>query len=139
MNCIICGKELTGKRRKYCSKKCAQIGYITGKAETKIDRSKEAEVLFIRFQKAFNHYGGYKGNGNGFIRRIFIAACVMSGFCDSSIAKAIKRDRSTVCVHRNHLSDLEKKIAKEFLENKNYVYGSKYNNFSYGVKNDTKF
>lgn len=134
MNCIICGKELTGRRRKYCCAKCAQIGYLTGKAETKPNKSKEVSVLYERFLKAFNYPKTYNGNGNGFFIRVFVAACLECKYSDGSVAKGIGKDRSTIARHRMKVNEKEKAIAKEFLENKNYVYGSKYNNFSYRSK-----
>ena len=120
-----------GKQRKYCSKRCQQSGYKNGLSKQKPDTSKRVAELYERFQMAFNHKTGFHGNGGGFFIRVFVAACVFNGYSDNSISKAINRSRSTITKHRLKLLEEEKEIAKEFLENKNYVYGSKYNNFSY--------
>lgn len=134
MNCIICGKELKGHHRKYCSMECAQIGYKEGKSVHSVDTSKKVLELYGRFKKAFNAPRSYNGNGNGFYIRVFIAACVECNYSDNSVAKAINKDRSTVCFHRLKANEKEKQIAKEFLSDNNYVYGSKYNGFSYRSK-----
>ena len=53
MKCIICGKELTGKRKKYCSMKCAQKGFILGKSTHFKDDSKKVLSLYKRFSISF--------------------------------------------------------------------------------------
>lgn len=135
MKCIICGNELTGAQSKYCCKRCQQIGYKTGKSVTRVDTSKKVSDLYKRFLSAFRPKT-YHGNGNGFYIRVFVSACVSLGYSDRSIAKGIGKERSNISRHRLKIQENEKRIAKDFLENKNYVYGSKYNGFSYGVKND---
>lgn len=130
MNCIICGKELIRKQRKYCCPACAQAGYKLGKSDHYIDTSARVAKLYERFMEAFGNPIFY-GTGNGFYIKVFVAACIEKGYSDSSIAKGIKKDRSTICKHRINITDEEKRIAKEFLSDNNYVYGSKYNGFSY--------
>ena len=130
MNCIVCGKELKGHQRKYCCDRCAQAGYQLGKSEHYIDTSSRVESLYERFLLAFNPES-YHGTGNGFYIRVFVAACMELGYSDSSIAKGIGKERSTICKHRLRIREEEKAIAKEFLSDNNYVYGSKYNGFSY--------
>lgn len=131
MDCIVCGKELKGHQRKYCCYRCAQAGYKLGRSEHYIDTSSRVADLYIRFRQAFNNPETYRGLGNGFYIRVFVAACIEMGYSDSSIAKGIRRERSTICKHRLRLREEEKVIAKEFLSDNNYVYGSKYNGFSY--------
>ena len=130
MNCIVCGKELTGNQRKYCCPECAQAGYKLGKSYHYIDTSSRVAKLYERFMEAFGN-PIFHGTGNGFYIKVFVAACVENGYSDSSIAKGIRKERSTICKHRIRLTDEEKSIAKEFLADNNYVYGSKYNGFSY--------
>lgn len=134
--CIICGKKLTGRQRKYCSRKCGQRGYKTGKAESKINAPQEVKVLYERFLKSFKRSGGktYRGVGQGFYIRIFVSACEQIGYSDSSISEATKLERSNICRHRLNVKKEEAEIARQFLENKDYVYGSKYNDFNYGEK-----
>ena len=134
MKCVICGNELKGKQRKYCCKKCAYISYLISSQDSKKQIQEMVTKLYARFQKAFNKYSGFHGNGGGFYIRVFVSACVQCGVSDIEIADAIKKDRSTICFHRNRITENESKIAKDFLFNKNYVYSSKYNGFTYGVK-----
>lgn len=132
MKCVICGNELKGKQRKYCSKKCAYIGYALSQSDSSLCNN--ISTLYARFRKSFNKYTNYFGNGGGFYIRVFVSACVQCGISDIEIADAIKKDRSTICFHRNRITENESKIAKDFLFNNDYIYGSKYNGFSYGVK-----
>lgn len=132
MKCIICGKELIGRQRKYCCMDCAQIGFKKGLATTRKNTSKQVEVLYKRFLDAFNHPKTYHGNGNGFYPRVFVAACVELGFSDNSIALGMGKSRCNISRHRYKVSDKEKKIAHDFLGDERYKYGSKYpKGFSY--------
>lgn len=127
MKCIICGKELTRKRKKYCSMKCAQQGFILGKSTHFKDDSKKVSILYDRFSKSFNcHDIRYKcafhfKNG-GLKIRTFIAACLELGYSQQSIAHGIGRDHSTISRHRYRITENELNLAKEFLSNNNYVF-----------------
>lgn len=133
MRCIICGKKLVGKQRKYCCMEHAQVGYKIGRAETYKDNSHNVRELFQRFKKSFNCGDNFFCNKGKFIR-IFVSACLQSGWDVMSISRGIGKHHSTIYEHRDKIIKSEERIAKDFLENKNYVYGSKYNNFTYGVK-----
>lgn len=131
MKCIVCGKELRGHQRKYCSKACGYNGFLLGKSAHFIDHSKSVEKLYKRFGKSFHIRRCYRGNGIGFYIRVFVSACVSLGYSDRSIAQGIGKERSDICRHRHHITEYESQIAQEFLNNKDYVYGSKYNGFTY--------
>lgn len=127
MKCIICGKELTGKRKKYCSMKCAQKGFILGKSTHFKDDSKKVLSLYKRFSDSFNCYGleskciFHRKNG-GLKIRTFIAACLELGYSQQSIAHGIGRDHSTISRHCYRITEKEINLAKEFLSNNNYVF-----------------
>ncbi len=134
MKCIICGKELVGHQRKYCSMECAQIGYYTGKAERPKDESKEVSKLFKKYLKEYNLESYFHGYGRGKYIRRFIAACVEKGFNVSSIAKGINRCHTTVSKHVRKLTNEDKLVGHQFLLG-NYEKESIYpKGFSYGVK-----
>lgn len=133
MKCVICGTELKGKQRKYCCKKCSYVGYLVKTQNPEKEKADMILKLYERFRRAFNKRS-FRGCGGGFYARVFVAACVECKFTDTEIADVIKRERSTICFHRHRIKPKEVEIAKEFLFNKNYVYRSKYNNFSYRSK-----
>ena len=132
--CIICGKKLTGRHYKYCSMNCAQIGYKKGKAVRQSDDSKSVEKLYERFKKAFRVQRTFHDKNGGQKARVFISLCLALGYSVTSIGKGIGKDHSTVTRHKQKITQEDERIAQEFYNNKNYVDGSKYNNFTYGEK-----
>ena len=131
MKCIVCGKKLRGNRYKYCSSKCAQKGYKQGKAMRIVDKSVAVRDLYEDFKKSFLVGTSYHCKDGGTKIRTFVCACLSLGYSITSIAKGIGRDHSTISHHKYNITEDEKRLAKTFLEHKDYVYGSKYNGFSY--------
>ena len=57
MNCVVCGKELIGKQKKYCSIRCTSNYWNKqrrGKVKRYYDHQYESRVR----AKVFTHYGG---------------------------------------------------------------------------------
>lgn len=126
MKCVVCGKKLSGNKRKYCCGKCAQVGYNTGKSQPKINTEYQVRELWGYFQRAFDF------NGQRFIpsqvwkARVFICACYELGYTPNSISRGIKKDHSTVLYHHRRASDEEKMLASDFLkDSKKYRYINK--------------
>lgn len=136
MKCIICGRELVGKQVKYCRLKCANIGYRLGYNDSKENKSKTVENLYKRFKKAFDVDRERYNPKRVWLIRVFIKACLIKGYTQSSIARGIHKDHSCVHYHTKRIQKNEEKLAVEFLKNENYHYvKTNYpKGFTYGAK-----
>ena len=124
MKCIICGKELTGKKRKYCSWKCAKIAFAIGLATPQENSEKKVAELFELFKKAFNMEEKITSL-NSWKIRVFISACYERKYSANSIGRGIKKNHATVIRHYQKLKESEKKLALEFLKDpEHYRYYS---------------
>lgn len=125
-NCIMCGKKLKGRHVKYCSLKCAQKGYYTGKAKCMTNTEKQVRELFVDFQRAFDFYEKRFRQSIAWKARVFVCACFDLGHTSSSIGRGIHKDHATVLLHHRKAKEEEKKLAQDFLKNpKTYKYVDK--------------
>ena len=123
MKCIVCGKNLTGHKRKYCCPRCAQIGFISGLAKPKDNTEAQVKDLYEYFKVAFNVSKDRFSSLTSWKARVFIKACYKLGYSASSIARGLGKNHADIIYHYNKASDKEASIAKEFLSDiKNFKY-----------------
>ena len=123
MKCIICGKELTGKKMKYCSMECAKKAYVLGLSETKANTEVQIRSMWNDFNKAFDVSEKITAT-NAWKMRVFVEACYIQHHTPNSIARALKKDHATILHHKKKVQEKERLLAVQFLKDpKNYKYG----------------
>lgn len=128
MKCIVCGKEIIGRKRKYCCIKCAKIAYQVGLSKPKENTEKKVFELWQYFKRAFDMESDKITSSNAWKARVFVCACYELGHSANSIARGLHKDHSVVLHHHKKANDREKQIASEFVKDtKHYRYINKLN------------
>lgn len=122
MKCIVCGKNLTGHKRKYCCPRCAQIGFISGLARPKENTALQVQELFGYFKRGFN-FNESKFRGEVWKGRVFIWACKLLHHSPNSIARGLCKNHTDILYHLKRVKDEEKRLAEDFIkDSKHYIY-----------------
>lgn len=126
-NCVICGKELTTKQMKFCSKDCARVGHdIPGLKSRHIildERYKECTKEFTRFIRAFSFVNGIRLNDKMLSKlRIFSCAMREKHLSADLIGKVTNKKPSTIKYHLKQITEEERFYANQFLTNTKYKY-----------------
>lgn len=122
MNCKVCGKELKGKQKRYCSIQCGKITdhrRRRGQAEEVRPRRSHLEWTDKDIQDRINtkaskivYIGGYSGADSW----IYVQ-CKDCGNMFKYSAQNLRRQRPILCVHcQELLSDIKERSRKENIE-----------------------
>lgn len=122
--CEVCGKVFVSQRKKYCSYECKAIGAEPQEDGITYKAYQSIKDEYRRFRKAFAYYENRPRTEKArmWLARVFPYAMVSMGYSVHQIAKVMLRHHSTVIRNLRKVTEEEKRIAKEFANNKNYIY-----------------
>lgn len=125
--CEVCGKVFVSQRKKYCSYECKAIGAEPQEDRITYKTYQSIKDEYKRFRKAFAYYENRPRTEKGklWLLRVFSYAMVYLGYSVHQTSKVVLRHHSTVIRHLRNITEDEKIIAKEFANNRDYVYCEK--------------